>query len=124
MKKEKQIMRTLYEIAAEVRKDWKKVNYAAKPYLEAMESLGEMDEMYGADSAKTIVLYFLANAGTWRGEVAKKVKAELKSMAASKTADRAYTNKGVDPEKKYWDGYATNSERFLGNDDILNENDG
>jgi hypothetical protein len=32
------------------------------------------------DDAKTIVLYFLANAQTWRGEVAKRVKAELNLM--------------------------------------------
>jgi len=30
------------------------------------------------DSGKSIVSYFLANAGQWRGEVAKEVKAELK----------------------------------------------
>ena len=76
-------MRKLFEIAAEVRSDWKNVNYAAKPYLEAMESLSEMSDMYVCDSAKSIVAYFLANASTWKGEVAKRVKAELKSMSKS-----------------------------------------
>jgi hypothetical protein len=28
-----------------------------------------------------VVLYFLSNARTWKGEVAKRVKAELKKMA-------------------------------------------
>lgn len=67
-------------IAREIRKDWKKVNYAAVPYLNAMASLNSVDEPYYADSGKSVVLYFLANAGSWRGEVAKRVKAELKGM--------------------------------------------
>jgi hypothetical protein len=32
------------------------------------------------DGAETIVRYFLSNASTWRGEDAKRIKAELKSM--------------------------------------------
>jgi hypothetical protein len=73
-------MRPLYVIAAEVRKTWKKVNYAAAPYLEAMEQLNSIDSMYYADSADMVVRYFLANAGTWRGEDARRIKKELKAM--------------------------------------------
>ncbi len=73
-------MRPLYEIAAEIRRDWKPVNFAAKPYLEAMESLDSINDRYGMDSAKGIVIYFLSNASTWRGETARRVKAELKAM--------------------------------------------
>lgn len=73
--------RPLYEIATEIRKDWKKVYFGAVPYLNAMSSLNSIDDDYGLDSAQSIVLYFLANAGTWRGEVARRVKAELKSMS-------------------------------------------
>lgn len=73
-------MRPIYEIAREIRKDWKSVNYAAKPYLDAMMSLDSIDDSYGWDSAKSIVLYFLSNAGTWRGETARRIKAELKGM--------------------------------------------
>jgi hypothetical protein len=73
--------RPLYEIAREIRRDWKKVYFGAVPYLSAMSSLGSISEPYGADSGKSVVLYFLANAGTWRGETAKRVKAELKSLA-------------------------------------------
>ena len=73
--------RPLYEIAGEIRKDWgSKVNYAAKPYLEAMECLHSTSDKYGMDSAKSIVLYFLSNASTWRGDTAKRIKAELKAM--------------------------------------------
>lgn len=76
--------RPLYEIAREVRKDWRKVYFGAVPYLEAMGSLNEIGENYGLDSGKSIVLYFLANARGWKGETAKRVKAELKAMAKVK----------------------------------------
>ena len=74
--------RPLHEIAREIRKDWgAKVNFAAKPYLDAMATLNTIDDNYGWDSGKMIVLYFLGNASTWRGETAKRIKTELKAMA-------------------------------------------
>lgn len=72
--------RPLYEIAREIRKDWKNVHFGAKPYLDAMASLDSVNDNYGWDSGKTIVLYFLGNASTWRGETAKRIKTELKAM--------------------------------------------
>ena len=72
--------RPVYAIASEIRKDWKKINYAAKPYLEAMGSLGDMEGSYGYDQGKSIVRYFLSNASTWRGDTAKRIKSELNSM--------------------------------------------
>ncbi len=73
--------RSLSTIASEIKMDWgKKVNFGAKPYLDAMECLDKMTDSYGADSAKSIVAYFLANASTWRGEKAKAIKAELNKM--------------------------------------------
>ena len=73
-------MRALNTIAREIKSDWTKVNYGAVPYLQAMQSLTSITDMYGHDSAKSIVLYFLSNASTWRGEKAKAIKAELKEM--------------------------------------------
>jgi hypothetical protein len=74
--------RPLYEIANDIRKDWgSKVNFAAKPYLDAMATLNSINDMYMFDTAKSVVLYFLSNAATWRGETAKRIKAELKAMA-------------------------------------------
>jgi hypothetical protein len=77
-------MRSISEIAEEICSDWGKVNFAAKPYLEAMYSLDSVEDDYYFDSGKSIVSYFLANASTWRGPVAKRVKAELKLMAGIK----------------------------------------
>ena len=76
--------RPLSEIAREIDKDWKNIYFGARPYLCAMYSLNAITDDYGADSGKSIVLYFLANAGTWRGETAKRVKAELKKLAGVK----------------------------------------
>lgn len=73
--------RPLYEIARDIKRDWKKVNYAAKPYLDAMSQLDKITDMYMFDSAVSVVLYFLSNASTWRGPMAKQIKAELKAMA-------------------------------------------
>ena len=72
--------RPLYVIARDIRANWRPVNYAAVPYLSAMASLGAIHEAYGHDSAKSIVRYFLGNATSWRGDVARAVKAELKAM--------------------------------------------
>jgi hypothetical protein len=73
-------VRELYKIAQEIRKEWPNANYAAVPYLNAMCGLSSVNDSYGLDDGKTIVLYFLANAGTWRGEAARRIKAELKEM--------------------------------------------
>ena len=73
--------RPLYQIASEIKKDWVKPNYAAKHYLEAMESLTSVNDKYGWDSGKSIVIYFLCNANTWKGETAKRIKAELKTLS-------------------------------------------
>ena len=73
--------RPLHEIAQEIKKDWKNINYGAKPYLEAMGGLNKITDVYGQDSAKMIVNYFLCNASGYRGETAKRIKAELKAMA-------------------------------------------
>jgi hypothetical protein len=72
--------RPLHVIAREIRKDWKKVYFGAEPYLDAMSSMGDIEESYGWDSGRSIVIYFLGNAATWRGDKAKEIKAELKAM--------------------------------------------
>ena len=76
--------RPLHEIAREIRRDWAKPYFGAVPYIDAMQALSSITEDYGLDPGKEIVLYFLANANTWRGETARRVKAELKGMASIK----------------------------------------
>ncbi len=72
--------RSLNEIALEVWKDWKEPYFGAVPYLSAMESLESINDNYYEDTARSVVAYFLANADTWRGETARRVKKELNEM--------------------------------------------
>jgi hypothetical protein len=82
--KEVKPVRPLFEIAAEIRKDWQKVYFGAVPYLNAMSTLNKISDDYGMDSGKSIVLYFLANAQTWKGDKAREIKAELNKMCKMK----------------------------------------
>lgn len=68
---------SIREIASAISADWKKVYFGAVPYIDAMYSMDSIKSNYYFDSGESIVRYFLANATTWRGEVAKAVKAEL-----------------------------------------------
>lgn len=68
----------IYELASLIRQDWQKVYFGAEPYISAMYQMSSVDDQYGFDSGKDIVLRFLCNASTWRGEVAREVKKELK----------------------------------------------
>lgn len=65
-------------IANVIRGDWGNVNYAARPYLDAMDSMTRASDDYGMDSGASLINYFLSNASSWRGPTAKLVKAELK----------------------------------------------
>ena len=78
----KQNKRTFAEIAREIKQTWKNVYLGAKPYLQAMATIDSSDKNapYMLELAEDIVIYFLANAQTWRGEDARRIKAELKSM--------------------------------------------
>lgn len=73
--------RNLSEIAKDILAAWKKPSPYAMPYLKAMLTINssDPDAAYYADSARSLVLYFLANASTFRGEEAKKLKAELRT---------------------------------------------
>jgi hypothetical protein len=77
--------RPIHQIASEISKDWKATSkngiyFGAVPYLEAMFTLTNPTDNYGMDSAKSIVLYFLSNASTYRGAKAKQLKQELKDI--------------------------------------------
>lgn len=72
--------RPIFEIAEEIARDWRKPYFGAVPYLNAMHSLVDLDSRYIAEDAEGILRYFLANSGTWRGDTAKRVKAELKAI--------------------------------------------
>jgi len=70
--------RRICEIAQDIHEEWKNIHYSALPYLQSMLFISWGTEYHCNDSAKSIILYFLANAQTFRGEQARKLKAELK----------------------------------------------
>lgn len=74
--------RTFQQIARDIKSTWLNVYFGAVPYLDAMLELDTSDpnESYLYDSAGDIARYFLANAQTFRGEDARILKAELKSL--------------------------------------------
>ena len=71
---------TVSEIAYAIAKDWKNVSPYAVDYLNAMKEINDIEGNYIHDSAKSVVLYFLANAGSYRGESARSYKSILKAM--------------------------------------------
>lgn len=72
--------RTPQQIAVEIETYWPKVSPYARPYLDAMHSIQNIDGYYYADTAKSVVLYFLSNAASWKGEEARRIKAELRAL--------------------------------------------
>jgi len=73
-------MRTINQIAREIASDWQKPYFGAVPYLSAMRELSDIKDTYYYDSGESVIRYFLANASTWRGDVARRVKSELNGM--------------------------------------------
>jgi hypothetical protein len=80
--------RPLYELAVVIEREVRTERQAgktaswfgyAKPYVEALHSLSTTADSYYYDSGDSVVRYLLANLGSWRGDVAREVKAELKA---------------------------------------------
>lgn len=74
--------RTFAQIAQDIKKAWKHPYYGAKPYIEAMLEIDSTDPnaRYMFETAKHIAKRFLANAPTFRGMEAKRLKAELLAL--------------------------------------------
>lgn len=72
--------RKICVIAQDIKKDWLKPSPYALPYLNAMLEVEELDDSYGADEGRTVVLYFLSNASTYRTPLAKTYKKELNDL--------------------------------------------
>ncbi len=72
--------RPLHVIASDIRANWPNMPENARAYANPMAALDKITDAYYADSAQSVVLYFLSNATTWRGPEARRVKDELKAM--------------------------------------------
>lgn len=75
-------MRTLREIALEITSDWRVIrNGGARDALECIKKMGKITEPFGADpNGYSVVGTFLISSIGWRGEVARRVKKELRQM--------------------------------------------
>lgn len=75
-------MRTISQIATEIKQLWRKPYFGAVPYLDAMLQINseKRSTPYMFEDAGSIVDYFLANATYWRGEDARRIKNELKNL--------------------------------------------
>lgn len=88
-------LRPLHRIAAEVLVAWGPQARDPRsapfhqtnciPYLDAMLHLEKVSDHYGLDDAEDIILRFLVNASSWRGEQARAIKAELNQHLKEKS---------------------------------------
>ena len=77
--------RPIWWIARAIEMDWKdrgKKGWMrdARPYLDAMHDLYDMNSSYGRDNARSIIIYFLSNVAHWRKGIAPEIKKELNAM--------------------------------------------
>ena len=93
--------RTFQEIAKDIKSTWLNVYFGAVPYLEALLTLDttDPDALYGIETAENIVNYFLANAQTFRGAEAKRLKAELKFLINLKYFENEHLSTGKQNRK-------------------------
>lgn len=65
-------------------KDNNQKAYAAQPYLVGMSRLHSINDMYGLDNGKSVVMYFLANAQHIKGGEMPAIKKELNRRLKAK----------------------------------------
>jgi len=75
----------LDEFARLIRADWRPISPYAAPYVSAMATMATIEDKYIKDSGASIVAYFLANAQTWRGPIARNVKARLNKLLSARS---------------------------------------
>lgn len=73
--------RALYVIATEIKREWQHPYAGALPFLHAMLGLNQITDRTERDvPGVRVVLYFLANASTWQGPAAIRLKRELNAL--------------------------------------------
>ena len=71
---------SIKEIAKFIINDWSKTDRVPKAYLEPMLTIETLDGMYYADTASSVVAYFLSSASGWKGFNARVTKKYLKKI--------------------------------------------
>ena len=76
--------RSLNAIAKDIRQSWKNISFNAAPYVDALESMNRIEDIYLIGNGVSIVQGFLTNASSFRGDDARRIKAELKAAMERK----------------------------------------
>lgn len=84
------LLRSLNVIFNEVDQSWTNPYFGAVPYIRALKSLDNLNDMFVNDKAVDLVRYFLSNAQTWKGVVARRIKKELKQMISSYEKNKCF----------------------------------
>jgi hypothetical protein len=71
---------SIKEIAKFIIDDWGKTSKVPRHYLEPMLEIETLDEMYYADTAYSVVAYFVSSASGWKGFNARVTKKYLKEL--------------------------------------------
>jgi hypothetical protein len=77
MRGQRERPRPLSEIALEIQKEWRRLDYAAVTPVAAMHHLRHIDDRYGGHPARAVVRDFLGCSASWTGPTARRIKAEL-----------------------------------------------
>jgi len=74
--------RPIWDIAAEIERDWRVINnQGARKALDHMKTMGSTEDPFGLDdSGHGVIGSFLLHAIGWKGEVARRIKKELREM--------------------------------------------
>lgn len=72
--------RPIYQIAQDIKDAWKNPSPYALAYLNPMLTLNSIEDHYFFDDAERIILCFLNEARSFKGEKAKELKQELKDL--------------------------------------------
>ena len=72
---------TLSQIADLISNSWNNMPLKIDEYVEAMSQIESIEDKYGDyETGAEIVTYFLANAKSWQGDIAKDVKQHLNNL--------------------------------------------
>ena len=77
MRGQREEPRPLSEIALEIQKEWRRLDYAAVTPVAAMHHLRHIDDRYGGNPARAVVRDLLGCSVSWTGPAARRIKAEL-----------------------------------------------
>jgi hypothetical protein len=71
-------------IAGEILADWRAIPPVMRRYVEMLQQVDHVDEpvsgLIDGARARLLVRWFLADAGGWRGLIARRVKTELRAL--------------------------------------------